>query len=53
MKTFLTLLLLIPSLSWGFFGKQYDCTFDTQNYIDGGFDTYTGKIKLNEKTNHI
>ena len=25
MKTLLALLLLIPSLSWGFFGKKYDC----------------------------
>ena len=25
MKTFLALLLLIPSLSWGFFGQKYDC----------------------------
>ena len=25
MKTLLALLLLIPSLSWGFFGKKYNC----------------------------
>ena len=25
MKKWLTLLLLIPSLSWGFFGKKYNC----------------------------
>ena len=25
MKIFLTLLLLVPNLSWGFFGKKYNC----------------------------
>ena len=25
MKIFLTLLLLVPNLSWGFFGKNYNC----------------------------
>ena len=25
MKTLLALFLLLPSLSWGFFGKKYDC----------------------------
>ena len=38
MKKWLTLLLLIPSLSWGFFGKKYDCTFYKAYYMDGGFD---------------
>ena len=25
MKIFLILLLLVPNLSWGFFGKKYNC----------------------------
>lgn len=46
MKTLLALLLLIPSLSWGFFGKKYDCSFDTQHYVNGGFDLIEGKGKF-------
>jgi len=46
MKTLLALLLLIPSVSWGFFGKKYDCTFDTEHYEDGGFDYIKGNTKF-------
>ena len=45
MKTLLALLLLIPSLSWGFFGKKYDCSFDLQYYHNGNFDYH----EVNEK----
>ena len=40
MKTLLALLLLIPSLSWGFFGKKYNCEpsddefFYMSNYVE-------------------
>ena len=40
MKTHLALLLLIPSLSWGFFGKKYNCEpaddefFYMSNYVE-------------------
>ena len=40
MKTFITLLLLIPSLSWGFFGKKFNCEptddefFYMSNYVE-------------------
>ena len=40
MKIFLALLLLIPNLSWGFFGKKYDCEpaddefFYMSNYVE-------------------
>ena len=39
-KTLLALLLLIPSLSWGFFGKKYNCEpaddefFYMSNYVE-------------------
>ena len=40
MKIFFTLLLLIPNLSWGFFGKKFDCEpldeeyFYMSNYVE-------------------
>ena len=46
MKTFLFLFLLIPSLSWGFFGKKYDCSFVYQYYQNGNFDYIEGNIKF-------
>jgi len=46
MKTLLTLLLLIPSLSWGFFGKKYDCTFFKAHYLDGKVNTIEGKTNF-------
>tara|TARA_X000000950_G_C13473777_1_gene480874 strand:- start:67 stop:456 length:390 start_codon:yes stop_codon:yes gene_type:complete len=45
-KTLLALLLLIPSLSWGFFGKKYDCSFDKSYYKNGGFDYIEGNLKF-------
>ena len=40
MKLFLILLLLVPNLSWGFFGKKYNCEplddefFYMSNYVE-------------------
>ena len=46
MKTLLALLLLIPSLSWGFFGKKYDCSFVYQYYQNGDFDYHEDNEKF-------